>query len=821
MCVQRSDGNDVVINRMESATASGGKGDDKIFNFAKSGTVLNGGEGDDSIYSVGLSGGKIDTGDGSAERVNLIGDMTDGTIKMGTGTNTLDATGKNLKNTKITAGGSTTLTAASIAGGDGVVLGAGTNAVNAGKVADVIIKSSGDDTYTLGTVDRAKIDTSDAVAGKSSTVNITGSAKGTEFALGAGTNTINAAGKTLTSVTITDKAGATTDIAAKNISGTDAAKSSITLKGSDAAGAENNISISGAINHATIETGKGKGILSAGSVSNSAITMDTAGSKEQQAIITGAMTDSTLKTGKGNDVVNLGSVVRGTVDMSDGDNTFVVTKTSNGLSYTAGAGNDYVEVSGTTSNSSIDLGAGTNTFNAFLYNKKGDVVGGQTLSNTNISASGKTTIYAGAFRGGKDGNNITLGAGAHDVTLGSVSGNAANRIKINLGTAAAEDQKLTILGAASSMEYKGSKGLDQLMFQGGLSNSDVDMSTGKNELNAYRVNSKGAKVGQRISNTNIAADGQTTMHAGVFAGGKAGNNITLGAGAHDVTLGGVSGYNAANRVKINLGTEADAQQKLTLLGAASNMEYKGSKGIDTLLFQSAVSGSDIDMGTGTNELNAYTLNSKGAKVGQRISNTNIAAAGQTTIYGGAFAGGKAGNNITLGAGAHDVTLGGVSGYSYANRVKINLGTEADVEQKLTLLGAANNMEYTGSKGTDKLVFQGAVSNSDIDMGTGTNELNAYKLNSKGAKVGQRISNTNITAEGQTTIYGGVFAGGKAGSNITLGAGKHDVTLGGVSGYNSANRAKINLGTEADVEQTLTSSAQRVTWSIQAPRASTM
>ncbi|SBV92035.1 exported hypothetical protein [uncultured delta proteobacterium] len=447
-------GNDVIINRKEGTSITGGGGNDQIFNFAKTVGTLDGGTGSDAIYSVGLSAGAITAGsDGSDAYVGLVGVMNGGSVTVGKGKNIIEAAGATLNNISITDGGagtkSTALMAKIVNGGvlnlgadatgldvgtlnSNVTLGAGANSLVADKVTGVTVTSSGNDSFQFKDLAGTNIN-----ASGSSVVNVTNTAKNAKIKLGSGANTVNAAGKTLTSVDISDTAGASTAILAGSVIGTAAARSKIALNGNGTDG--NGLVVSGAITYADINTGSGKGELSAASVTNSILNMGVGGTSAQTVTVKGAMTGSTLKTGNGNDTISILTTKNSTVNLGDGDNTYTG-KTAGNLTYSGGAGRDDVHFSGSVVNSSMDLGQGTNSFKAATKDKNGNDVG-QAVTNTAIKSYGSTTILAGKYTAGLTGNMIDLGVGSHSVTLASIVSSTGVRatVKMDVGGTQASD----------------------------------------------------------------------------------------------------------------------------------------------------------------------------------------------------------------------------------------------------------------------------------------------------------------------------------------------------------------------------------------------
>ncbi len=369
---------DVIINIQEGASVQGGEGNDVIVNFAKNVGTLDGGTGDDAVCSVGLASGAINAASGTEDgHVRLVNNMTGGTITLGSGRNVIDASGKELNNVNIIEGAaakSTALIAKKISGRNlslaaeqvavdvrtlavNLTLGTGANSVVANTAKNVNITSRGVDAFQFGTLNGSLVRAED-----SSVINLTKATKNVTFNLGSGANTINASRKVLTSVSISDKEGASTAILAKSITGKAHARSSITLSGS----AEGNlVSVGGTIQHADVNTGTGAGDLYAGTIKQAFITMPGQGTFAQTVTLKSNLINSTLKGGGGTNTVTIkGRVDRSSIDLDGGENTLNIRKRVNSLTYTGGNGNDQLTVSGLVSRSHIDTGEGTNRFAA-------------------------------------------------------------------------------------------------------------------------------------------------------------------------------------------------------------------------------------------------------------------------------------------------------------------------------------------------------------------------------------------------------------------------------------------------------------------------
>ncbi len=841
-------GSDVIINT-KAGTVAGGGGKDKIFNFAEGATIQSG-NGDTFIYSVGLgSGGSITTGAGDNNikitsamsggnittgagdnNITLVGNMTGGTVKFGAGKNQLDATGyalsgvtiEDVASTKLSSvtakslatstvkllGEETSVKATTVDTGNNITFGDGENSLVATTVkAGTTMKGAG--SYQIATMDGATIDATGST--NDVEIKITGSAKGATFKFGGGSNLLYAAGRTLDSVTITDETDANTTIVAGNLLGA----SSIVLKGG--AGG-NTVDISGAIKGAAadsrmnIDTGKGEGFVRAGSIANADVKMDAGGTDDtnvQTFVVKGNVASTNLTTGKADDVVSIGGTVTG-------DSTFTLAE-----------GDDAVSIGGAVNGATFKLGDGENTFTA--QNSKGV---GQTLTNVSISSTGtadtdSTTITAGAYKvtDAAKGKIDLQGKGSNDIILNSIAGTTAAKATVTIGAADSDKaQSLTVKGAVSNAGVTTGKGDDTILINGGVANSDFDLSDGTNTFTAVAT-VKGKQVYQTLSNVNFSSSGsaatdKTSITAGAYKTGSLGNVFDLlGDGANEVTLNSITGAKAANNLDIFLGSgTSTAAQALTVNGNVNNTDVVAAgTGNDVINIKGAITGATtIDMADGDNELtvgksangltyvgtdadgkddvtigggvsnsifnlgegaNSFTAVAtvKGKQVYQTLSNVDITASGATatdatTILAGAFKNGKTtSNKIELGYGNNDVTLNSISGYNskgVRHDAQIILGSDTqDFAQKLKVTGSVNGMDYIGkSKGADTIEILGALANASFEVGAGDNSLT----------VGKSVKGISyIGTDGKDDISVGL--GGAANSAFDLGAGANSLT----------------------------------------------
>lgn len=725
-----------------------------------------------NTYQVGtVTYTTFDSAGAVSDAIKATGNISDSEFSLSKGENLLDATGKTLTAVKITSaqGGnsSTTLLAGSIVGR------------NADKLSIIDLASgttSGDNT-----------------------ISVTGSVKNADISTGAGAGTL--------------RAGSVENvILAMGGSGSNKAQS-VTIGGKanklDYTGSngDDTLIIKGAISNSAFDLGEGNNSLTARSdkgvnqaVSNTNITSGGSGST---TLVMGNYTYSAqgnqIELGSGSNSVTMGKISGNgteglTMEVRGGTATQNITVggSANRFTYNGADGADNLTIMGAVSNSAINLGAGDNSFIA--QSAKGV---NQNVTNTNITAGdGSTTLVMGAYTYAASGNDITLGNGANKITVGTISGKGTEGLKIDLSAAGYRNddlvQTLIVNGSVKNLKYVGSDGKDNITVTGAVSNSDLNLGGGDNSFTAK--NAKNAY--QTVSNTNITATGtgSTSIAMGNYVYGAAGNLITLGEGANSIELGSISGKGTTG-LEIDLLAAQSGNQTVTIKGKANYLTYNGSNGNDTLTAKGAVSNSQINFGTGTNSF--IVQNDK--QVYQAVANTNISAYGTTTLKMGNYSYGVGGNEILLGNGANTIEMGSISGKGTTG-LEINLEAARTGAQDVTIRGAVNRLTYAGSDGDDTLWVKGAVSNSEISLGEGTNSFTAR--NDKG--VYQALANTNVTAGGAaaSTIDVGKITYGVGGNIFSLGSGVNAITVNGSITGKGTEGLIVDLSRSIAEQQTL-------------------
>ncbi|SBV92041.1 hypothetical protein KL86DPRO_10293 [uncultured delta proteobacterium] len=398
------------------------------------------------------------TGSNGADTLVLKGALSNSTINMGQGANTLIAenakgAGQAITNTAIKSYGSTSILAGKYtagATGNTIDLGVGAHSVTLASItatrgvrATVKMDVAGSDDQSL-TVKGAVSNLDYTGSNGADTLTLSGALSNSTINLGGGANALTAknakgVGQAVTNTGITSN-GSTTIEAGKYTAGATgntidlgAGSHSVTLasiaaaKGllatvkMDVAGSQaQSLAVKGAVTYASISAGNGKGTVSAGSMTNSTLTMgNDSGLVSRTIDIAGNMASSTVKAGGGGTAMTVGgSVKNSAVEAGKGDNSLAIGKAASGLTYKGSSQKDDVSVKGSLSASTLDLGDGTNSVTVATLGKTGGLVG-QTISDTTITATGaaSTSITAGKYLSGKTGSQITFGTGVNSLRL--------------------------------------------------------------------------------------------------------------------------------------------------------------------------------------------------------------------------------------------------------------------------------------------------------------------------------------------------------------------------------------------------------------------
>lgn len=658
-----------------------------------------------------------------------------------------------------------------------------------------------DAVYTKGlTSGTAKIDVQSASG--NAYVKLMGNMKGGSVNLGGDTTLLDASGKTLNGTTVSGS-GATSAVVAGTLAGA-----------------------SGSVNLNAVESAVDLKRVNLGSV-----TMGTGSNSLVIDSVTGNASGKAKITTNGNDTLKIGNMANAELNQSSNKSSWMklVKGMSNGEMKLGNGDNSIDATKASFNKTSITQTGGTGGTAISAKNFNGDKT---SSNNITLQGDGNMVTFSGTVQNAK----IELGAGANTLNMGSVN-NAV--IKAAAGsTKSTADQNITVAKAAKNMTYEGSDGDDNLSFGGGVTDSSFDLGGGDNTFTAVKVNDKtGASKAQNLTNVNMSAGttGTTTVEAGsLLSKGGASSSLTLG-GTANVTLGTVgknasislgTGSNTLNvasiagsktaKVNIKMGLDSSLAQTLTVGKSTkfANIDF-GTASISTVSAGGSMSDSTLNLGGVSNSV---TLRNEKGK-DQNLTNMVITAGetASTTITAKNFGGNaRTSSALSLGSGTNNLSFSG----TITQNTKIELGSGANtlsaksiagskkagvsvsiaqtvgaqdtsVSNSLTLSGGAKFLTYTGNSSADTLKFGGAVNNSSLDVGAGSNSLTAESTNKKGVTKLQALNNTLVRgAKGdkstQSSMTMNIGTLGK-GSNLELN-GDNVVTLGSVAAGNT-----IDLG----------------------------
>lgn len=706
-----------------------------------------------------------------------------------------------------------------------VTMGTGNNSLTINSVvgddaSKAKITTSGVDTLNIKAINKAEINQAN---NKSSWMKLATSIANSDMTLGKGDNSIDAGKATFNKTNITQDASATgsTSIAGKSFTGDKNSKNNITLSGNG-----NSVSFSGTVSNANIALGTGANTLDAGSLNNAIIRAGVNGgaasSEDQSITVKGGAKNSTYTGSDGDDNVSFGGAVsNSTFDLGAGDNSLVASKTTKS--------GDVADQNLTNVNiTSTGSGSQTIMAKSLTTSKKAGVQGTSTLT-----LSGASLVSLSGTVG--KNTNINLGSNANTVYLGSVSGGKDDqKANISMGgssgtSVSGEDQTLIVKGGVNRANLDiGGTGDITVEMGGNLANANVALGHGTINMTLAKVGARKTSY-KNITNTNITtgSNASTTLNAGAIVGSaRASTSITLGNGTNNVSLAGSIGpntsinlgsgsntltaksINGTKNQKVNItvasggGQNTFAATTMNIGGGAKNLTYTGNENADRLSFKGAVSNALLDVGQGDNSLEA-SRTARGKTTAQTLTNVEIKGASASatnvssmTMNVGALRGNSkvdlqgnnsatigsvaAGTTLDFGVGSNNVTISkGITGTNN-KKVTIQFGAGGTTNsQNVTINGNVTGLNYVGSSGADTLKIKGSVKRSNIDLKSGVDNLSIINSVGKGAGV----SDTKITATGNSNVTAGSFTTSKNGKNeISLGHGT--VSVGNISGNTS-------------------------------------
>lgn len=792
----------VIINLADSAAEQTLKVSSSVSNL-----TYNGSGGADNISiggSVSASKFELGAGDNTFSAVAAKSSVSDSRIiAEGTGSNTVNIltfTSSAKGSSSITLGdGNDSLTLGALKGNSSVNMGLGDDSFTASSVEKALVSGLGAGVYSVGTAKNTVFDFSNSVG--DIRLDVLTSLYGATVNLGAGDSRIGSSETTAR----TDVSGSKINSGTGNLNLDVRSLASSTIvmdASSDSDPALLNLNVSGAMSKSQVVLGHGVNNITAGTISQSAVS----------------------RLEQGSLALSSGNVTGGKFDLSGaGSDTIKINGNLNADIY-LGAGADEITVSGAMSGvlkaeDNLTLSAAAlSKLNAGLAGELNRLTVSKTMDKSNlILGAGENVITHGTADDNnlvitssviKSGGKITLDA--RDFTSSQLTNAAADgeTTALDLQLSKLNNSTVTMAAGNSSIKAKTVQNSNLSRADAGALNLESDSITGS----VISLSGEGAdtiNVSGDVNANITLSGGDDKISAGGTVSGllTAAGNLELGAARLSGLTMSLSG--ADNKLNV---TESVINSTLNLgsgkavLGAAgvnySNTNVTGG-GADYSILGAKYEGGSITLGDGNNSLNLteslatkVTLGSGENSVGTdntSLRKLNFSSTGSNTIRGKDLAsatvsmGAQGKTNKLLASGVMDTSVITLNGGE--NTVG---GADASLKNtKIQGSGAGNNIieaqSMTGGsiilgESNDRVDIFGAIDSATINLGAGNNTLrNTLAAGEDPAEVGQgsalgnAVNKSNITLSGNTNVY--------------LGYIKNGTKLFGV-GANNINAAKV-------------------------------
>lgn len=420
----------------------------------------------------------------------------------------------------------------------------------------------------------------------------------------------------------------------------------------------------------------------------------------------------------------------GTFDVSSSTKNWSIGGASLGVSVVAsGSGNDIVDVTGSVSGASINVGTGRDSlvFGNDVINTA--IVGGEGSKTVNIAGkldpsyvsivgSGDNAINIGTSA---EVSTIVTGAGRDTVTIGtSLSGS-----KVNTG---AGDDSVYIAGTGAAFA---------------VDSANIDLGAGRDTLN----------IGGPVTDSSII--GGDGVDAVSITGATTRTQISLGAGKDTIKVGGL-----LTDVSLYAGADADV---VSLNGGASYSYVDLGDGADSIILRGAFSDTSITAGAGKDTIDAVTNAATGTVsiVDYNVTEDVVVSGGALTVASLASNG-----NVTVGAGVVNVSK---TGEFYAVQTKV--GTAAST---YTAWGDDDGSTINISEWNKNATIYGNVNGDAADLILGGKKVDNITLGANDSVYGGAGDDSIAFGAGTTNTqeYIGLAS---AGGKDTVAAGFQDIT----------------------------------------------
>jgi Ca2+-binding RTX toxin-like protein len=495
---------------------------------------------------------------------------------------------------------------------------------------------------------------------------------------------------------------------------------------------------------------------------------------------------NTIDGGGGNDFLSIGfnnedtdnttitytNINAGTI--TGGSNKGTKFKNIESVSFTTGSGNDVINISATTGDSTINAGNGNNT-----------VTGGNGNDILIVGGDGNDTIS-----GGKGNDNIFIFTGIGADTIDGGGGNDSLSISFNNGDT--DNTTITYTNVSAGTITGGSnngtkfKNIESVSFTTGSGNDVINISATTDDSTINAGNGNNTVTGGNGNDIIGGGEGNDTI-----SGGKGNDNLFTGTGVDTVNGGaGIDRLNIFNNedtdntiityTNVNAGTITGGSNNGTKFKNIESVSFTTGSGNDVINISATTGDSTINAGDGNDTVTS------GA------GNDNIfTGTGADIVDGG---GGNDSLSISFNYGDTDNTL-----ITYTN---VNAGLITGGSNNGTKFKNIESVSFTTGSGNDVINISATTGGSTINAGDGNNTVTGGAGNDNIlAKAG---NNTVIGGAGDDLIRTGngtnTVTGGAGNDTIFTGTGD-DIINGGAGNdtiYAGAGNNTISGGNDDDV-----------------------
>jgi Ca2+-binding RTX toxin-like protein len=475
-------------------------------------------------------------------------------------------------------------------------------------------------------------------------------------------------------------------------------------------------------------------------------------------VVSGGEGDDRLEGGEGDDLLSDGSG-RDLVLGQDGDDVLAVSLDRDDDVFDGGAGQDTLDLSGTTSGVAVDLADGV---------AAGQEIGTDTVASVEVvvGGSGDDTFAGSAaadtLSGGSGLDRLSGGAGDDVLDGGEDADTLSDGTGSDIVRGGAGDDVVTVAADGEADRFEGGDGQDTLDLAATTAGVVVDLAAGT---------SVGAETGRDVVASietvvgGSGADALTGSAGGDRLLGGAGRDALAGGAGDDVLDGGEDADTLSDGTGSDIVRGGAGDDVVTVAADGEADRFEGGDGQDTLDLSTTHTGVVVDLSAGT---------SVGAETGRDV------VASIETVVGGSGADaltGSAGGDRLLGGAGRDALVGGagddvLDGGEDADT--LSDGTGSDIvrggagDDVVTVAADGEADRFDGGTGEDTLDLAATTAGVVVDLAAGT---------SVGAETGR-----DVVASIETVVGGSgadALTGSAGGDRLLGGAGRD--ALGGGAG----------------------------------------